>query len=367
MASEIVMYNSTEETVTLTKAFKAIKDLWYYFWKRWYIFLLAALIGGRAGGAYAYFKKATYTARILFSLEEGLNSGLGAAASLAAQFGFDIGATGQTAFSGDNIITILGTRRMIERTLLTTDETPLGTMTLLQYYLRMPGLGKSIAEHKRFAGVMVRENDNLEKLTYLQDSLIAVICKKIYTENLAAFKPDKKLSFYEVNFTSPDEYFSKTFAERLLQVTSKFYDDLKTKKSQEHLAILEKRVDSLRALLNSAVSRRAVSQDANLNPAFAVAAVPSQQVQLSIAAYSSAYAELFKNMEIARFQLLKDKPLFQIIEQAKYPLKKNKYGRLFMGLVFSILITSSVFVLLITYRFLKRKLAEEATDAKSSS
>ena len=53
----------------------------------------------------------------------------------------------------------------------------------------------------------------------------------------------------------------------------------------------------------------------------------------------AAYAELFKNLEMARFQYLIGIPFMQVIDAADYPMKKNKVSKLKMGLFFSFLAT----------------------------
>jgi uncharacterized protein involved in exopolysaccharide biosynthesis len=87
--------------------------------------------------------------------------------------------------------------------------------------------------------------------------------------------------------------------------------------------------------VNSSISSRADIQDANLNPAFSAAAVPLQKEQANIQVYSAAYAEMFKNLEIARYQYLKQIPLMQIIDAADYPMKKVKVSKLKNAIIFS--------------------------------
>jgi hypothetical protein len=87
--------------------------------------------------------------------------------------------------------------------------------------------------------------------------------------------------------------------------------------------------------LNSSISNRAAVQDANVNPAFAAAQVPVMQQLANTQAYSRAYEEMFKNLEIARFQYLNDIPLLQIIDAADYPMEKIKLGKLRTAIIFS--------------------------------
>ena len=95
--------------------------------------------------------------------------------------------------------------------------------------------------------------------------------------------------------------------------------------------------------LNSSISNRATLQDVNVNPAFSAAQVPVLKQQTNIQVYSAAYGEMFKNLEVARFQYLNEIPLMQIIDPADYPMKKIKMGKLKTGIIFSVV---SFFLLL---------------------
>jgi uncharacterized protein involved in exopolysaccharide biosynthesis len=73
-----------------------------------------------------------------------------------------------------------------------------------------------------------------------------------------------------------------------------------------------------------------------VNAVFAAAQVPVIKQQANIQAYSGAYGELFKNLEIARFQYLNDIPLLQIIDAPDYPMEKIKTGKLISAVVVAI-------------------------------
>jgi hypothetical protein len=53
--------------------------------------------------------------------------------------------------------------------------------------------------------------------------------------------------------------------------------------------------------------------------------------------YGAAYGEMFKNLELARFQYLNEIPLMQIIDAANYPMEKVTSGKLKMAVLFALL------------------------------
>jgi len=65
--------------------------------------------------------------------------------------------------------------------------------------------------------------------------------------------------------------------------------------------------------------------------------VPVQKQQTNIQVYGAAYAEMFKNLELARFQYLNEIPLMQIIDHANYPMEKIRSGKLKMAILFAVL------------------------------
>jgi uncharacterized protein involved in exopolysaccharide biosynthesis len=120
-----------------------------------------------------------------------------------------------------------------------------------------------------------------------------------------------------------------------MSATDSFYTEICSKKSRETLQILERRVAEMRGNLNTSIMKRATTQDANLNPAFAASEVPVIKYQTNMQVYGGAYAEMFKNLEIAQFQHLKKIPLIQIIDRADYPMKKVKASKIKTGLLFA--------------------------------
>jgi hypothetical protein len=314
------------------------KDWIKFLIRKWYFLLPVVLISMGIGVVYAWVTKPKFESRVSFALEEN-NSGLGGAINLAAEFGFNIGGS-SSIFSGDNILQIITSRRVIENVLLSIDTSSEGQIrTMAQYMLDLSkDSGKKFDNAKeRIAMVSFPAGKERSKYSYLEDSVLYIIYEEIILPNLVAHRPDKKLGIFEVRFISTEERFSKIFTERLIKETTDFYTELRSKKSRQTLEILQSRVNALRGNVSMAIGGRTAIQDANLNPAFAAAQAPLQEKQVDLSAYSGAYAELFKNLELARYQYLQDVPLLQVIDRADYPLKKIKKGRLFMGLLFGTL------------------------------
>jgi Chain length determinant protein len=320
---------------------KMVKNLRRFWW----LFLIVALFAGSAGIYYSSIQKTKYKSHLTFALDDQNGNGIGNFLSLASQLGFNLN-EGSGVFSGDNIINIMRSRHIVEKVLLSVDTFNHKPYTLIEYFLDKTGRRRNNSTLKK---VHFPVNMDRSKFTYSQDSILYKLYQEFDNNYILAQRPDRKLSIYEVSVTSPDEKFTKDFTDKLVDETNGFYIQIRTKKARETMDILEQRVDSMKGNLNSSIAKRSEVQDVNVNPAFAAAEVPVLKQQTNIQVYGSAYGEMFKNLELARFNYLNEIPLMQIIDQANYPMERIKLGKLkaaVLFILFAELLTLSILSLI---------------------
>ncbi len=309
---------------------------WISYIKKHTVTILAmGLLGAVVGVTYAYLKKPEYTAKLSFALEdEKGGGGLGAYAALAGQFGIDLGGSGGGAFAGDNILELMKSRTMVEKTLLLPVKIDNKSITLAQHYINFNDFDEDWNNKVQFP-----VGANRQHFTQEQDSLLGEFYKELIKRNLYVDKINKKLSIITVNVTTKNQQFSKYFAELLVKNVADFYIDTKTRKSTLNLAILQRQTDSVKRELNQALTGVASSLDVNPNPnpARLVLRVPSQKRQVDVQANTAILTELVKNLEISKLSLRKETPLIQIIDVPIFPLEKTKMGLTKTGIIFSIL------------------------------
>jgi len=99
-----------EDEISLIDIWSKLSDWWTYAWARkgWIIFW--SLLVGVANIGLVYTTPPTYTATLTFALEEGESGGGGSLSGLASQFGYNIGGG---AFTGDNLLELMKSRRLI--------------------------------------------------------------------------------------------------------------------------------------------------------------------------------------------------------------------------------------------------------------
>jgi uncharacterized protein involved in exopolysaccharide biosynthesis len=301
--------------------------------RKWWLFAVIGIFAGILGVWYASSKKPEYKSHLTFALDDGDNTSVGSFLNLASQFGLNIGSSGKSIFAGDNILEIMKSRRMIESVLLSIDTFNNKPYTLIEYYLNKSAKRK---QNSKIKDIHFPVNQARSTFSYQQDSLLYKIYQEFSNKNIVAQRPDRKLSIYEVSVSSMDEKFTKDFTDRIVAATDNFYTEIRTKKAKETLDVLEERVAAMKVNLNSSIMGRATVQDVNINPAFSEAQVPVQKQQTNIQVYGAAYGELFKNLELARFQYLNQIPLMQVIDRADYPMEKIKSGKLKMAILFSL-------------------------------
>lgn len=330
---------------------------WYRFLRnKRFILILVFIVGIGAGIIYSSLVKTNYTAELNFAVQDDQTGGLGSAAGLASQFGFDIGGTKSGAFSGDNLIELLKSRAMVEKALLSPINFKGKNETLASLYIDFNDLRKDWIKEGIKALVYptneLRSNFNLQ-----QDSILNQIFKDLIKNCLAVDKSDKKLSIIQVKVVSKNEIFSKLFAENLVKTVSKFYIETTIQKESQNVNILQHQVDSVRRQLNIAISGVAQSLDINPNPnpSLQILRAPSQRRQIDVQANTAILTELVKNLELSQITLRKETPLIQIIDYPILPLEKTHLGKL-KAIVICCAILEIIAIMILSIRYIFKQL-----------
>lgn len=282
-----------------------------------------SFLGGLVGLLLALATPKKYTYKLTFVVEESKGQ-VGGLSALAGQFGFDLGGSvGGGVFSGDNILVFLKSENLCRETLLTYyDDNQL--VTLADRYAQVMGMKKKWIKKKKIGDINFSEFKN-KPLPRLEDSLLQVIIKKnILKNDLFITKPDKKSTFIQVALSSRDEKFSALFSQRLVKIATTKYVESKTKLKVANVAMLQRRADSLAALLNNKTFEVAQSQQVliDLNPALKMTPINAEISTREKSMIGTIFAEVVKNLEIAKTILSQETPAIQIVDQSFFPLEK---------------------------------------------
>lgn len=310
-----------------------IKSWCSYLFSKWLLFLTAGIIFGMVGILYAWTEKPVYTAELTFTSETESLGNVGGYAGIAAQFGLDLGGASANAFAGENLMHLMSSRRLIENTLFTQVRINNGSVLLIDYFLKVSDLGKSLKSKEKGERI-VFTNAN-ESRSRRNDSILKMISTDI-SSSLQIEKIDKRSDIISVRFKNKDELFAKIFVEELVNNVISYYTDYKIKKTKQNVAILQHQTDSVRNLINGNIVDIAVSSDLNVNPTRQIVRTGIQRKQVDAQVNGALYTELVKNLELSKMGLRKETPLIQIIDTPMFPLEKKKMGRLKGAVLFAL-------------------------------
>jgi len=301
-----------------------------YLKTQWILIIGIAALGGIIGFVYASFQKTSYLATTTFVLEEDKGGGMGGAMGLASSFGFDLGDGGGGLFTSFNIIELMKSRLVVEKTLLNPVQVKGKEISLADYYIQLNKLKEGWAKKPQLANINFPVNADRTKFNLQQDSILQTISAGLRINNLVIAQKDKKVSIISLTVTTESELFSKLFCEQLLKETSDFYIETKSKKSRLNVDILQHQADSIRAELNSAITGVATASDNvyNLNPALNVKRTPSTRRQVDVQANTAILTQLVAQLELSKVSLRKETPLVQLIDRPILPLEKEKVSKL---------------------------------------
>jgi uncharacterized protein involved in exopolysaccharide biosynthesis len=345
------------DEISLKELIQKIQEWIAYLKTQWKLIIGIAALGGIIGFVYASFQKPSYLATTTFVLEEDKGGGMGGAMGLASSFGFDLGGGGGGLFTSSNIIELMKSRLVVEKTLLNPVQIAGKEISLADYYIQINELKEGWAKKPTLANINFPVNADRTKFSLEQDSILYGISSGLTKNNLVIAQKDKKVSIISLTVKTESELFSKLFCEQLLKETSDFYIETKSKKSRLNVDILQHQADSIRAELNSAITGVATASDNvyNLNPALNVKRTPSTRRQVDVQANTAILTQLVAQLELSKVNLRKETPLVQLIDRPILPLEKDKVGRL-KSLVLGGFLAGFLTVLYLVFGKLYRKM-----------
>jgi hypothetical protein len=346
------MDDNRENFYSFSDIAKGARSFSNYILKKWWLFLLFILIGIAFGIRSYYKQKPNYNAVTTFILEDKAagNNGL---SSLASQFGFNIASAGGGGMlSGDNILSILRSKKIVQQVLRSRVETNSGSTTLADLYLDFTGIKK-----KWLKIPWINEIDFSTikgNTTPLQDSVLSVIHERLLKDNLLAERANKQSSIIKVQVNTENCLFSRLMSERLVQEAGKLYLDIRIGSIFGNVTQLQKRSDSLLILLNAKSYTAAANQPLDINPGIHTAAVPTEIANRDKSVLSVLYTEVTKNLEMSKLMLSQQTPVIQVLDTPESLLNDNKKGMLWFLLVYSFG-TALIFVAGACFAFLIQK------------
>ena len=308
-------------------------------------------LGALLGLTYVSIKPIKYTARSSFVVEDSKSlGGSGLMGAISGQLGPELlGALGgSNLLSGENIIELAKSRSLLRKTFLTSYDG--SAVSLADRYASSLKLKEDWLDSRK-VGVNVDFSWTKKKYSRLEDSLLNTLIDRVIKKDIEVFKPDRRLSLFEVNITMRDEQLASLFCKRLLSMTSDLYINAKTKRIKGNISRLQHLADSLQRYANQRVRSTAQSnfKMLDLNPQYYEQEVESTINTREESLSGMIYAEVLKNLEISKASLLQETPTIQLVDTPETPLPSNLiewYEGLIYGLLGGLFASIFLFVFL---------------------
>jgi hypothetical protein len=303
--------NFENDGISLKELFFKIREMYQFLLTKWKLIIAVSALGGAIGLTYAFFQNPIYKAELTFAIEDEKSGGggLSGALGLASSFGVDIGGGAGGVFSGANLMALMKSRKIVEKTLLSPVEYKGKTISLADCYIEFNQLREGWKKNPALKNIQFPVNSDRSNFSLQQDSILKNIFLSVITNNLSVTQADKKISIISLNLSSIDEGFSKEFCETLAIVTTDYYIELKTKKSKQNVEILQKQVDDIKSKLNYSM----------------IGSWGLEKVNTQV--NSTILGQLSVNLELSKASLRKETPLIQVIDRPILPLDKEKVSK----------------------------------------
>jgi len=331
--------NDTDRQLTFRELISRLTSYFLHIWSKKWKIILGAVVFTVILTLYNVVKRPSYTARTTFVLENSSSmGGLGQFSSLASLAGVSLNglSEGSVLFQIDNIQELYRSRRMIEETLLKPSNQS-GFPLLIDFFAEVSDL------KDRWVDRMSNDDLNFakprEQFSRTQDSVLMVLTEMIQENHLMVSKPSRKLSVLAVSFSHKDEALAKDFNENLVETVNDFYIRTNTKKARESLSLLQHQTDSVKKVLDAALLELAKETERipNANKLLVTTKVPIQKLNIDVQTSGVVYAEMVKNLEIAKTSLRNTTPLIQIIDYPILPLEDNTWSYFKIGVLGALL------------------------------
>jgi hypothetical protein len=354
-SDELLKANSDD--VSIKEIVLIIKDS-ILFLKSKLIYIL--LIGVSFSIIYTSYKfvskKILYSAKLIFSIEDNQANNAGAGLfGLATQFGIGGGQSSSSGiFSTATLPELMKTKLIIQKVLLKKIKINGLETTLADYYIET---NKNKFKKEDLTGIKFSKQSEL--LTKAETLILRDIYSNLITEEYIKIGQDNKTPFKTIEILNDNQIFAKEFCENIIFETSNFYNKQKIEKEKLNIDLIQKRIDSIRIVVNSGLDEVALAGDQifNLNPSLNIRKTNGAKKQFIVQSNTAILNSLITNLESMKVTSLKETPLFQIIELPEYPLDKETQN-IFRIFIISFFIGSVLAVsYFLLYRYIKNILS----------
>jgi len=344
------------EYISIVRIFSYLINICKFAISKFKILLISALVGGLLGLCLSLFLKPNYQAKLSFIINENdavSSFNLSSISSLAGIAGIG----GNTSVNEDKMIFLATSRSLLGETLLDSAVVNGKRDLIANHYLDVYKMQKGFSNDTSLIGFTYFTHNNLLNLSYKENKVLDKIIKILNETKQYIIDVKKKSGIVAqwagiviLEFNSKNEELSKQLIDNLYINLSNYYTNKTIKKQLQNYNLIKKRADSLQVLLYDKELYGAEAFDRTFKSTKMQGKIEVQRSRRDIEMIGLMYSEVIKNLEVAKFSLDNQTPVFQLIDTPTYPLKIEKLGKLI-----SLILGSILFSLLTLLYLLIRK------------
>ncbi|GAB3920251.1 hypothetical protein [Larkinella terrae] len=272
-------------------------------------------------------KRPTYTAWITFNLGGSSGqSGMGELGNIASMFGMGGGAPDANIFTGENFLYYVVSKPIITRSLLREVDTTANHKDLMiNYYINHSGIQEDEWEKddtlRNFRFVRGKK---MKDFTRLEMKALDGVFTRIKSETTIA-QLDRKSSFLTLKTGLHSEPLAAAWVNILLETVQEDYTEKQTQKTSEMYTLMKARRDSLGRLLGQNDANLARYIDQNQQIVVAEGQLQQSKLTRNSTFLQQLYYSAVQSVDNLRLSLIKEAPLFTIVEPVSLPLYKESH------------------------------------------
>jgi hypothetical protein len=353
--------DSSSQYISVADVIKLVQELFAFFIAKFKLILLGAFLIGVLGITIAYISKPTFKGYLSFILNENEGGSLNLS-SLAGLAGLGGSASGG-GVNEDKLIFLAGSKFIIGNTLLSNIDIEGKKQLLINYMIDNYEMQKGFKSDTLLKDFTYFTNTTLDSLNAKENKVLDGIIKAFNEGEMLKIEGKKKTGIVAqsagiitIDFKSQDEHLTKLFLDSLYANINKYYVNKVTQRQSRNYNLIKHRADSLKILLSSKEETGATFVDQNINLSKMTARVKVDRTKRDIEMFNLMYAEVLKNLEVAKFNLENQTPVLVLVDKPTYPLKIVKRSKILFGIGFGFLGGILTFIALYLKDYLKRNI-----------
>lgn len=328
------------EELTLKELILALAEYLRYFLRKWYWFLLGAVLIGGLFFYAAYTKSVYYSAPLTFLLNNDKEQSIGAGALLGS-----LGLSNSDKGGGKvaKLLELSKSRQVVGRVLFDSATVEGESRLIANHLINFYGYHEQWRENERLANFWF-DVGQPRKEDHIGNQVFKSLYRRVIQEDegVLSVSVDEVSGMLTLVAMTPKPELSIAIAEKAYAELTGYFVNASVSSKEESLRLLTLRADSVETALATMESRLARFQDRIAGIPLQQERIKGQQLQREVAILSTMYGEIIKNRETAAFLLENEKPGFELVDGPLQPLSANRVDwkrKVLIGITLGLLLT----------------------------